>query len=146
MKQKRSHWEDVPGYPIDAWKLEVQNDDTRLGYADWVAAQMFTVVNERVWDEGTVKPDVTVVGGGPLIVMVDESDGGWAITWNGSLTFNVWTALTNGFSTTLCRNVNVFIAGAVPQDVKEAEQIAADWWRDCGREDTFQVVREEYPT
>ncbi|QIG58810.1 hypothetical protein SEA_DATBOI_146 [Gordonia phage DatBoi] len=31
-----NHWIDHPDYPIDDWRLEVWNDETRLGYSDWV--------------------------------------------------------------------------------------------------------------
>ncbi len=31
-----SHWDEDPDYPISDWKYEVENNDTRLGYADWV--------------------------------------------------------------------------------------------------------------
>lgn len=31
-----SHWEENPDYPVADWRLEVQNDDTRLGYLEWV--------------------------------------------------------------------------------------------------------------
>ena len=30
------HWDDDNEYTIDQWKGEVQDDDTRLGYWDWV--------------------------------------------------------------------------------------------------------------
>lgn len=29
-------WQDHPVYPVADWKYEVANDDTRLGYAEWV--------------------------------------------------------------------------------------------------------------
>ncbi|PZU06053.1 hypothetical protein [Sphingomonas sp.] len=32
-------WGDDPAYPVDDWKIEVANDDTRLGYLDWVEAR-----------------------------------------------------------------------------------------------------------
>ena len=31
-----SIWDEDPDYPVADWKYEVANDDTRLGYADWV--------------------------------------------------------------------------------------------------------------
>lgn len=34
-----SHWQDCPGFEPDDWKIEVGNDDTRLGYADWCLNQ-----------------------------------------------------------------------------------------------------------
>jgi hypothetical protein len=34
-----SHWDDNHVYPVDDWKAEVADDDTRLGYRDWVEAR-----------------------------------------------------------------------------------------------------------
>lgn len=31
-----NHWEENADYPIADWKYEVANDDTRLGYWDWI--------------------------------------------------------------------------------------------------------------
>ena len=31
-----NHWDENPDYPVANWKLEVANDETRLGYWDWV--------------------------------------------------------------------------------------------------------------
>lgn len=31
------HWASDPDYPVGDWQFEVSNDDTRLGYWDWVA-------------------------------------------------------------------------------------------------------------
>lgn len=33
------HWEEDPDYPSSDWREEVANNDTRLGYADWVKQQ-----------------------------------------------------------------------------------------------------------
>ena len=33
---ERSHWDEVPGHPVEDWRYEVANNDTRLGYLDWV--------------------------------------------------------------------------------------------------------------
>lgn len=35
-KSQLGHWENHPDYPLDDWKQEVANDDTRLGYHQWV--------------------------------------------------------------------------------------------------------------
>lgn len=32
-----SHWDVNPDHPLEDWKYEIANDDTRLGYSDWVA-------------------------------------------------------------------------------------------------------------
>ena len=31
-----SHWDEVEEHPLSDWKEEVANDDTRLGYLEWV--------------------------------------------------------------------------------------------------------------
>jgi hypothetical protein len=36
---RRDHWQDNPDHPVDDWKTEVANDDTRLGYCDWIDAR-----------------------------------------------------------------------------------------------------------
>jgi hypothetical protein len=33
-------WGAHPTWPVQDWKTEVENDDTRLGYWDWVASQI----------------------------------------------------------------------------------------------------------
>jgi hypothetical protein len=30
------HWDSHPAYPVEDWKYEVANDDTRLGYKEWL--------------------------------------------------------------------------------------------------------------
>lgn len=32
-------WADDPDHPVADWKTEVANDDTRLGYLDWVESR-----------------------------------------------------------------------------------------------------------
>lgn len=32
-----SHWDEDPQHPVSDWREQVVNDDTRLGYQDWVA-------------------------------------------------------------------------------------------------------------
>jgi len=34
-----SHWDEQPGHPVEDWRYEIANDDTRLGYLDWCAAR-----------------------------------------------------------------------------------------------------------
>jgi hypothetical protein len=36
IKDTRSAWVNDPEYPISDWQKEVENDDTRLGYLNWV--------------------------------------------------------------------------------------------------------------
>tara|TARA_R110002096_G_scaffold192444_2_gene374045 strand:+ start:1523 stop:1657 length:135 start_codon:yes stop_codon:yes gene_type:complete len=31
----RSHWDSIPGHPVEDWQYEVANGETRLGYAEW---------------------------------------------------------------------------------------------------------------
>ena len=41
-EQHGAPWGTHPDYPLSDWQYEVNNDDTRLGYWDWVAAQIET--------------------------------------------------------------------------------------------------------
>jgi len=34
-----AHWDEDPCWPVEDWKYEVANDDTRLGYHAWVAVE-----------------------------------------------------------------------------------------------------------
>ena len=34
--KRLASWTEDPKYPVRDWVYEVTNDDTRLGYADWV--------------------------------------------------------------------------------------------------------------
>lgn len=36
---RRSHWKNDPAHPVADWKAEVANNDTRLGYSDWIRAR-----------------------------------------------------------------------------------------------------------
>lgn len=38
-KSERDPWGEDAEYPVDDWKYEVANDDTRRGYWDWVDSQ-----------------------------------------------------------------------------------------------------------
>ena len=35
----RSNWDEDDEFPVEEWRYEVNNDDTRLGYWDWVDIQ-----------------------------------------------------------------------------------------------------------
>ena len=37
--KRKNLWNDVPEYPRSAWRREVNNDDTQLGYWEWVDHQ-----------------------------------------------------------------------------------------------------------
>lgn len=36
----QGYWSENPDYPVEDWKYEVQNNDTRQGYWDWVESQI----------------------------------------------------------------------------------------------------------
>lgn len=40
-------WGETEHYPVEDWRYEVANDDTRLGYWDWVMTQM--EIGEETW-------------------------------------------------------------------------------------------------
>jgi len=35
----RGHWENDPDFPIEDWQYQVANNDTRLGYTEWIASE-----------------------------------------------------------------------------------------------------------
>lgn len=37
--RRPDHWASLPEFPVEDWKYEVANDDTRLGYLAWVENQ-----------------------------------------------------------------------------------------------------------
>jgi hypothetical protein len=45
---RRDIWANDPAHPVEDWKTEVANDDTRLGYLDWADArvEMLAVIEE----------------------------------------------------------------------------------------------------
>lgn len=49
----QSHWDNHPEWDVEDWRLEVQNDDTRLGYLDWVAAREVEKEADLHRDSGT---------------------------------------------------------------------------------------------
>lgn len=34
------YWGEHPDHPLDDWRYEVQNGDTRMGYWEWVMARL----------------------------------------------------------------------------------------------------------
>lgn len=36
---KYGYWGEHPDHDVDSWKYEIANNDTRLGYLDWVDTQ-----------------------------------------------------------------------------------------------------------
>lgn len=67
---------------------------------------------------------------GRLLVLVD-ADTTSAVTWNGSRTFNVWEAMSDGDSTRLLSEVAVFSVVDPLSGLDEACEVAADWWLDA---------------
>lgn len=47
-------WAEHPDHPVADWQAEVANDDTRLGYWDWVAARLadFSKIRGKQHDTG----------------------------------------------------------------------------------------------
>ena len=39
-KDKFGFWEPYPGHPVEDWRFEVANDDTRIGYWEWVEGRL----------------------------------------------------------------------------------------------------------
>ena len=39
-QQYGGHWGEHPNYPVDDWRYEVDNRDTRLGYWEWVGKKI----------------------------------------------------------------------------------------------------------
>ena len=37
LREQFGHWGDHPVHPVSEWKQEVQADNTRLGYWEWMA-------------------------------------------------------------------------------------------------------------
>ena len=35
-----NHWDSHPDFPVEDWQYEVANNDTRLGYLDWLQSQL----------------------------------------------------------------------------------------------------------
>jgi hypothetical protein len=38
--QPQSHWDEHPDYPVEQWKYEVDEDNTRQSYIEWVNSQI----------------------------------------------------------------------------------------------------------
>lgn len=37
--KEENFWDEYPDYPLEDWKYEVANNDTRLGYWEWIEAK-----------------------------------------------------------------------------------------------------------
>lgn len=42
-----NHWVSDPNYPVEDWRIEVANDDTRLGYGEWLQHQREASLDEQ---------------------------------------------------------------------------------------------------
>jgi hypothetical protein len=40
LRNKYGHWGYHPDFPVKDWRHEVADNDTRLGYWEWIAARM----------------------------------------------------------------------------------------------------------
>lgn len=45
-RENGGHWGEHGLYPVDDWRHEVKNDDTRLGYWEWVAKKIDEKYND----------------------------------------------------------------------------------------------------
>lgn len=45
-KQQHGYWAPMDGHPVEDWRSEVANDDTREGYHDWVFNRLTNEVAE----------------------------------------------------------------------------------------------------
>lgn len=44
----RSHWDDYTDFPVSEWRMEVVEDNTRLGYLEWVDHQRLEA--DELWE------------------------------------------------------------------------------------------------
>lgn len=44
--KEHGYWSDFPGYPMEDWRSEIINNDTRQGYWDWVDGRIEEDSNE----------------------------------------------------------------------------------------------------
>ncbi len=45
LKSQYAHWDNHPEYPVEDWMYEVNNEDTRSSYWEWVVSQ---IENEEI--------------------------------------------------------------------------------------------------
>lgn len=55
-------WGQAPDYPLEDWQYEVANDDTRLGYWDWVLCQKEQADEERARNSGQLVYELCLPG------------------------------------------------------------------------------------
>ena len=40
LASRHGYWKEHPEFPVTDWQYEVQNDETRLGYWEWVVGKL----------------------------------------------------------------------------------------------------------
>lgn len=65
-----SHWDDHPEYLVEDWRKEVENNDTRIGYLEWILAQ----ADARDCDADLAAYDTEGVDGGVADGSADHAD------------------------------------------------------------------------
>jgi hypothetical protein len=40
-----SHWDDHPEHPVQDWRTEVANNETRQSYKEWVVHKVWVIAN-----------------------------------------------------------------------------------------------------
>ena len=46
-KAEFGYWAEIPDHPIEDWRTETQNDDTRAGYHDWARGRIEEANNKN---------------------------------------------------------------------------------------------------
>lgn len=47
-KESRSHWDEDQEYSLEDWRIEVENDNSRLGYLEWVDHQREAAAHDHL--------------------------------------------------------------------------------------------------
>jgi hypothetical protein len=79
-KSMASHWDEDPRYSVAAWRYEVVNDDTRLGYREWVEHHCEAVPHSEARAPNT-QPRHPGHGDGPIAIEFVSSDSR-ALDWS----------------------------------------------------------------
>ena len=53
---ERDAWTEYPAHPLADWKYQIANDDTRLGYRDWIAARVLGEPHDTAGDTDATSP------------------------------------------------------------------------------------------
>lgn len=62
---EKDHWPSHPDFPVESWKYEVANDDTRLGYREYlynnlIESERIVEIGDYIRDDGKVKKVVDI--------------------------------------------------------------------------------------